>query len=38
MFTLWIDGTFTNIPPTPGEATACGFGTATAEEALRAVK
>jgi hypothetical protein len=36
-FTLWIDGTFSNVPPVKGEATAKGFGAATAEEALRAV-
>lgn len=36
-FTLWIDGTFSNVQPLAGEATAKGFGSTTAEEALRAV-
>jgi hypothetical protein len=36
-FTLWVDGTFSNVKPLAGEATASGFGTTTAEEALRAV-
>jgi hypothetical protein len=36
-FTLWVDGTFSNVKPLSGEATASGFGSTTAEEALRAV-
>ena len=36
-FTLWADGTFSNVKPLAGEATAQGFGRTTAEEALRAV-
>jgi hypothetical protein len=36
-FTLWVDGVFTNVKPLAGEATASGFGSTTAEEALRAV-
>jgi hypothetical protein len=35
MFTLWADGTFSNIAPLPGQATA--QGSASAEDALRAV-
>ena len=37
VFTLWIDGTFSNVQPLKGEATASGMGSRTAEEALRAV-
>jgi hypothetical protein len=36
-FTIWIDGTFSNVPSLAGEAPAKGFGASTAEEALRAV-
>jgi len=36
-FTLWVDGTFSNVQPLAGEATASGFGSTTAAEALRAV-
>ncbi len=36
-YTLWLDGTFSNVAPLAGEATAAGFGSTTAEEALRAV-
>ena len=36
-FTLWVDGTFSNVAPLKGEATASGMGTRGAEEALRAV-
>lgn len=35
MFTLWADGTFSNIAPVPGQATA--EGSMGAEDALRAV-
>jgi len=35
MFTLWSDGTFSNVAPVPGEATA--QGSASAEDALRAI-
>jgi hypothetical protein len=35
MFTLWADGTFSNVAPLPGQAAA--QGGASAEDALRAV-
>jgi hypothetical protein len=35
MFTLWADGTFSNVAPLPGQATA--QGSASAEDALRAI-
>jgi hypothetical protein len=35
MFTLWTDGTFSNVAPVPGQATA--QGSASAEDALRAI-
>jgi hypothetical protein len=35
MFTLWADGTFSNIAPLPGQASA--QGSASAEDALRAI-
>lgn len=35
MFTLWADGTFSNVAPLPGQATA--QGSAGAEDALRAI-
>ncbi|HLV85727.1 MAG TPA: hypothetical protein VKV39_02045 [Candidatus Sulfotelmatobacter sp.] len=35
MFTLWADGTFSNIAPVPGQAVA--EGSMGAEDALRAV-
>jgi hypothetical protein len=34
-FTLWVDGTFSNVVSPPGEATA--QGSAGAEDALRAI-
>jgi hypothetical protein len=37
IYTLWLDGTFSNVQPLAGEATASGFGSTTAAEALRAV-
>lgn len=35
MFTLWADGTFSNVAPVPGQAIA--QGSASAEDALRAI-
>ena len=35
MFTLWADGTFSNVAPLPGQAAA--QGGASAEDALRAI-
>jgi hypothetical protein len=35
MFTLWADGTFSNVAPLPGQAIA--QGSASAEDALRAI-
>ena len=35
MFTLWADGSFSNVPPVAGEAKA--QGSASAEDALRAI-
>jgi hypothetical protein len=35
MFTLWADGTFSNVAPVPGQAAA--QGGASAEDALRAI-
>ena len=35
VFTLWADGTFSNVAPLHGDGTA--DGSATAEEALRAI-
>ncbi len=35
MFTLWVDGTFSNVAPLPGQAIA--QGSAGAEDALRAI-
>jgi hypothetical protein len=34
-FTIWVDGTMSNVPPISGNATA--LGSDTAEDALRAV-
>jgi len=35
MFTLWADGTFSNIAPLPGQGSA--QGSSSAEDALRAI-
>jgi hypothetical protein len=35
MFTLWADGTFSNVAPLPGQGAA--QGSASAEDALRAI-
>jgi len=37
IFTLWVDGTFSNVAPLKGEASSSGNGSRDAEEALIAV-